>query len=206
MTRKSPTIRGSGKKFTDVGSAHRSLASGSGSVKYEDLVKVMAKQSNLKGTVNDERASPETFDDWDTFRTFYSRQSNGVLFVNSAPPRRRAGSQKKGLIGLETFLEFQFMFPDRAANFAAVFLSSGKEGLQIRENQKRYHPEQSAFALDMMKVEIYEKVDALCKEQAKTGKGLLGFASDDDLTNMEKSTNEFVRAVMMDSGATATAL
>ena len=92
------------------------------------------------------------------------------------------------------------MFPDRAAKHAAVFLSSGKEGLQIRENQKKYHPEQSVFALDMMKVEVYEKVDALCKEQAKSGKGMLSFSNTDDLTSTDKSTNDFVRAVMSTDG------
>ena len=123
-----------------------------------------------------------------------------VIHESPRPPRRRAGLQKKGLIGLETFLQFQFMFPDRAAKHAAVFLSSGKEGLQIRENQKKYHPEQSVFALDMMKVEVYEKVDALCKEQAKSGKGMLSFSNTDDLTSTDKSTNDFVRAVMSTDG------
>ena len=90
MSRKGPTISGGKTEFTDVAAAHKWLSSGqallsngSRAVKYDDLVKVMAKHTNPMSSIMDRQVSPESFDDWETFRTFYSRQSSGVLFVNS---------------------------------------------------------------------------------------------------------------------------
>ena len=43
-------------------------------------------------------------------------------------------------------------------------------------------------------------MDALCKEQAKSGKGMLSFSNTDDLTSTDKSKTDFVRAVMFTDG------
>ena len=89
------------------------------------------------------------------------------MLVNVSPATRRKLSE--GQISVETFLGFQFHTPDAALKFIIVFVSDGKESLMARNNQKRYHPEQTVFALDIEKAPIRNSLNALRKEIVRTG-------------------------------------
>ena len=154
-------------EFGSIHSAHKEIsASGGAAVKYDDIVKVMAKKNPVAKT--NRKVGPNTFDDWESF-VAGMRKGKAVLLVNASPVRKR--QQTNGEVDVEAFYEFQFYYEEIARHYTVAFLSEGKEGLQVRQNQKKYHPEQMVYAIDCNEKKNQERLKGLRDQLLKDGKG-----------------------------------
>ena len=114
-------------------------------------------------------ATGEAFDDWATFLSAVqggSEQQEGgrpAMLVNAAPLQRR--KQQEGRVDVEDFYRFQYRQPSAAEAFVVAVVSDGVESVQVRENQRRYHPDQAVFAIDL-------RDDASRKGAAELGRSI----------------------------------
>jgi len=84
---------------------------------------------------------------------------------------RRNKDRLEGSLTLEEFVFSQFYRPGMVSSWTVVFVSERAEAaITVRENQKRYHPDQPVLAFCLDNVRVMEVLENIRQQQVASGK------------------------------------